>query len=462
MQNPRTFLSLCTLFAIFCLPLTLFAAPAPCPSQPGQSQPCTSAPNFIQNAWTFVLVPTFETASKDTARLSVEGLNHSLLFGQLLTSATAGLTGQIKQIYAWSAPDEKCAITPNDIAVLQTIEPFSLLNNMGVNYNQVSCGISPKCNCADVNTYNSPASIMQSIILNQAPGIYVVSMPAQAINASLVSLPNILDKKQLPKIKTTHQYVVATVANGSTEAVLYEEQLAPKKVYPKLDLADARRKTCGTATKNIFVSPPSKPAFTLNTNLTVSFIRHVEAHPTAAFENGNYVCAGQWRALGANSLIKNKIQFMPDNILTTNPNGIIACAGTCSYIRPTLTIAPFATEFDLKMDIAQFPWNDAESLAAALFTQNSPFSQPKYQNAKTLVAWEHVHIKKAVDYLLGTLYQNPKAVADLPEWNYTDYDSIWTISIDATGNLQFSNSCEGLHSELLPSTCPAFLSAPAS
>ena len=144
-------------------------------------------------------MPTFETASKDTARLSVEGLNHSLLFGQLLTSATAGLTGQIKQIYAWSAPDEKCAITPNDIAVLQTIEPFSLLNNMGVNYNQVSCGISPKCNCADVNTYNSPASIMQSIILNQAPGIYVVSMPAQAINASLVSLPNILDKNSCRK-----------------------------------------------------------------------------------------------------------------------------------------------------------------------------------------------------------------------------------------------------------------------
>ena len=75
------------------------------------------------------------------------------------------------------------------------------------------------------------------------------------------------------------------------------------------------------------------------------------------------------------------------------------------------------------------------------------------QNPRGLGACTH---QKAVDYLLGTLYQNPKAVADLPEWNYTDYDSIWTISIDATGNLQFSNSCEGLHSELLPSTCPAF------
>ena len=34
-----------------------------------------------------------------------------------------------------------------------------------------------------------------------------------------------------------------------------------------------------------------------NTNETVYMIRHAEAHPMPYFEDGNYIAAGQWRAL---------------------------------------------------------------------------------------------------------------------------------------------------------------------
>jgi len=43
-----------------------------------------------------------------------------------------------------------------------------------------------------------------------------------------------------------------------------------------------------------FTIPPSS-----NNNQTVYIVRHAEAHPDPMFdfENGNFVAAGQWRAL---------------------------------------------------------------------------------------------------------------------------------------------------------------------
>lgn len=409
-----------------------------------------SQPSFPNNAWNFVFVPTFEKPTPDSTRLSIEGLNHALLFGQQLTGATAGITTQIRQVYAWSPPIGKKAVPVNDIAILQSIEPFSLLNNFSVNYSQVSAG--------DAATYNSAASLVSNLLANQPQGIYVIAMPADSINALIPMLPHVDAGMAQPQISNPHQYLVASFANGAVKLAQYQDGLVPKTLYPQLDLTDVRSHSCPQQLKTFSIPKPANSKFQLNSNQTVSFIRHVEAHPTAAFENGNYVCAGQWRALGANKILRDKIGFMPDHILTTNPNDIIACSGTCSYIRPTLTIEPFATEFDRTVEIAQFPWNDAESLAAALFTQNSPFSSTQYQGAKTLVAWEHVHINAAIRYLIGTIYQNPAALKDLPSWDYTDYDSIWTVQIDAAGNLQFSNSCEGIDTALLPSTCPAFTS----
>ena len=44
-----------------------------------------------------------------------------------------------------------------------------------------------------------------------------------------------------------------------------------------------------------------------------------------------------------------------------------------------------------------------------------------------------------------------------PDWPDNDYDSIWTVTLDAQGNLAINNSlCEGIPSSSLPTTPPQF------
>jgi hypothetical protein len=42
-------------------------------------------------------------------------------------------------------------------------------------------------------------------------------------------------------------------------------------------------------------------------------------------------------------------------------------------------------------------------------------------------------------------------------WPPTDYDTIWTVKLDARGNLTVNNGmCEGISSAALPATPPQF------
>jgi hypothetical protein len=51
-------------------------------------------------------------------------------------------------------------------------------------------------------------------------------------------------------------------------------------------------------------------------------------------------------------------------------------------------------------------------------------------------------------------YGSSQTVAD---WASGDYDSIWTVTIDGSGNLTVDNSyCEGIDSGNLPATAPQF------
>ena len=55
----------------------------------------------------------------------------------------------------------------------------------------------------------------------------------------------------------------------------------------------------------------------INTNETVYFIRHANAHPTATFSDGNYVAAGQWRALDLVNALKGKVN--PSHVYSMDP-----------------------------------------------------------------------------------------------------------------------------------------------
>jgi hypothetical protein len=44
-----------------------------------------------------------------------------------------------------------------------------------------------------------------------------------------------------------------------------------------------------------------------------------------------------------------------------------------------------------------------------------------------------------------------------PAWPENDYDSIWTVKLDGSGNLTIDNAiCEGINSAALPATAPQF------
>jgi hypothetical protein len=69
------------------------------------------------------------------------------------------------------------------------------------------------------------------------------------------------------------------------------------------------------------------------------------------------------------------------------------------------------------------------------------------------VAWEHEHIPPTINALLATYSDRQVA----PNWPGADYDTIWTVTLDAMGNLTVNNAlCEGINSATLPAGAPQF------
>lgn len=392
-------------------------------------------PPLNTNDWNFVLVPAFEQGRANN--LSIGGLNASLRFGQTLTSLTAGKLPQLQQVYAFtmSSPEESA-----DMAPLESIQPYALLNYQAVKVAHLNPG--------GPSDYNSPAYFMQQLLANQPRGIYVMAMPRDILAGVVEGLTG-----TKPRIDE-HRYYVVSGQPGALKLAAYGDGVVPDGRYP--DIALPRRSaTCPQAPVTIRVRPPA--GLVPYTAQKALLVRHVEAHPGGNFENGNYVCQGQWRALGANRILLEKLGRRPDYVYTSDPIDIIDCGDACSYIRPSLTVAPFAIQHDLPLTLASFQWEDASDLAMALFDRSSPYLKRPASGQTLLVGWEHDHIVKAVQYLLAEVYRDPIAAAKLPAWSYTDYDTVWELSTDRDGTLTFRNSCEGIATDSLPSTCPAFL-----
>ena len=391
-------------------------------------------PPLNGNDWNFVLVPSFEQGRDNN--LSVAGLNASLRFGQTLTSLTAGKLPQVQQVYAltMSAPGQNANMAP-----LESIQPYALLNYQAVKVQRLNPG--------GPSVYNSPAYFVQQLLANQPRGIYVMAMPREMLAGVVEGLTG-----TKPQIED-HRYYVVSGQAGALKLAAYADGVVRDAKYPDI-LLPRRSASCPQAPVTIRVRPPA--GLVPYTAQKVLMVRHVEAHPGGNFENGNYVCQGQWRALGANRILLEKLGRRPDAVYTSDPADIIDCGEACSYIRPSLTVAPFAIQHDLPLTLAPFQWEDASDLALALFDRNSPYLQRPASGQTLLVGWEHDHIVKAVQYLLANVYRDPAAAAKLPSWSYTDYDTVWELSTDRDGTLTFRNSCEGIATETLPSTCPAF------
>jgi hypothetical protein len=177
---------------------------------------------------------------------------------------------------------------------------------------------------------------------------------------------------------------------------------------------------------------------------------------------------GDWRALYIPQSLEGKIKT-PDHIYAVDPaqflKGMPAMGQTedmyYSYVRPAMTIAPYAILHDIPLELAS-GFNYCDPAKAKFGPQVDAaisffFMGGNFSNKTVMVDWEHVHIQELSQVLLARYFENVSDVPILPNWPGTDYDTVWTITIDGDGNLTISNSIyQGIKSSTLPSTAPTF------
>jgi hypothetical protein len=122
-----------------------------------------------------------------------------------------------------------------------------------------------------------------------------------------------------------------------------------------------------------------------------------------------------------------------------------------------LTVEPFAIANNLPFNLAAgFEFQAQNPPQLATQASNFFFTGGEFSTQTVLLAWEHAHIPTTVSALLLSYYPNGGAPT-APDWPGDDYDTIWTVKLDAKGNLTVDNNmCEGIVSASLPATCPEF------
>ncbi len=443
----------------------------------------------------FVVSPDLEyqgagDVQKDTANLTSQGLERSLLMAPFLQQDVLG-NNNVTAIYALEPMTHLQTVNGYpDMAALETIQQFDMLNQItttsggpgttatpGQNFpinasyalGSVPTGVAmpsaafpcPNCQGIDFNDLDADNETLLTGIVNaNVPGYYVFSAPWEPTSAMLAKL-NAFRHYGLA-IPASYQspnliYAISIAPSGSATIATYNSKVTPPTTYPVLPSAPLVPSACEATP---FAIPASGPALTgapanINTRETVYFIRHANAHPTATFSDGNYVAAGQWRALDLVNALKGKVN--PSHVYSMDPaqvtNGSFSASdqGYWSHNTLALTAQPYAIANNLPFTlVSNFLLTDANGPqeTSTYFFQNGEFS-----NQTILVAWEHSNIPMIVQQLLAS-YGSTAAV---PGWGSTDYDSIWTVKLDAVGNLTVDNSlCEGIDSALLPKYAPQF------
>ena len=416
----------------------------------------------------------------NTANLTGQGLHRSLLMASFLKKSILG-NNNVNGIYALEPMTHlQTASNYPDMVPLQTIQQFAMLNKDTLQFNpagatlytaksfhinvsyavgQTISGVAPplfNCeSCQGIDFSNQGGdnnSLLSDLVKEDVPGYYVFSAPWETTlnmmtvlnqtNGYNLSLPSSYSGPK--KI-----YAITITPSGGASLATYDSNITPQSTYPGLTPEPSVSASC-EATPFHYSASPAKPPVT-NTNETLYLIRHAEAHPVPSWENGNYVAQGQWRALALPQALRGKIS--PDQVYSIDP----AQAGASgyfdwSYVRPSLTIEPYAIANNLPYRlVSDFQLNDVSTV-----TQNTIdffFNDPQFSNHKILLGWEHLHFPPLVSALLKSYGSSQTA----PAWASGDYDSIWTIRLDSAGNLTVDNSiCEGIDSAKLPDTAPQF------
>jgi len=322
----------------------------------------------------------------------------------------------------------------------------------------------PNCQGLDFNDQGGDnEALIIGIVKANVPGFYVFSAPWETTRSLLANI-NKLEGYNLTLpasyISPNYIYAISIAPSGSASLVTYNSYLTPPSTYPVLPPPPLVSTPCtAQAPFSITVTGGQGgaviPAGT-NTNETLYIIRHADAHPQAYWDDNNYVGAGQWRALDLPNALRGKIS--PNQVYSNDPAqfgpGSVSASGDShwSSVAPPLTAEPYAIANNL-------PYNLVTSFL--LTDQNAPqqtsaffFNGGKFSNQKVLLAWSYQFIQPTINALLASYHgDGPQA----PAWPDTDYDTVWTVTLDAVGNLTVNNAmCEGINSAALPATPPQF------
>jgi hypothetical protein len=455
----------------------------------------------------FVVSPDLDYQSPgdinpDTANLSNQGLQRSLLMATYLKQQVLGKKN-VTGIYAL-APMTHLQTANNypDMAAFGYIQQFALLNQITLPVSSTSTytgnsypinasyasgsvpnGVSvpatycPDCTGLDFNNTNgNNDTLVSRIITNNVPGYYVFSAPWETISALLTKINNLYGYDlKLPATYrgSNYVYAISIPSSGSGRLVTYNSKLEPPSTYPVLP-SPVQSAACTHSLQPYFkavrtggVDGVRVPANS-NTNQRVYIVRHANAHPDPefSFEDGNYVGAGQWRALALSNALRGQIS--PNMVYSIDPAQWFPVYGTfnVSYVRPSLTILPYAIANNLPYFLVsgfQLGTNPTDPIVAQN-TTNFFFTSKtiNLSNQTILLAWESGHIRPFLNALLASYGGNnppqlPVAGPPSGGWPHEDYDTIWTVTLDARGNLTVDNDlCEGIDSSKLPVTAPQF------
>ncbi len=426
-----------------------------------------------------------------TANLTNQGLQRSLLMAQYLQRQVLGAQN-VTGIYALEPMTHlQTANNYPDMAAIWSIQQFALLNQIalsigtgplytgnsypinvsyaagnlpnGVAAPEFSC---PGCQGLDFNdTGGDNEALVSSIVKANVPGFYVFSAPWETTSALLANINKLYGYNlNIPAsyISPNYVYAISISPSGGAGLVTYNSNLNPLSTYPVMQSAVAGTACTAQAPFSITVTGGSNGAVIpegINTNETVYLIRHAEAHPWTGWDDGNYVAAGQWRALYLPNALKGKIS--PTQVYSIDPaqvypdSLVIAGNPDSSYVRPSLTVEPYAIANNLPYHLVSgleiFDITNSPQLTSNFFFFGGTFS-----NQTVLLAWEHGHFPPTVDALVSSYFPSGGGQT-APAWPDSDYDTIWSVTLDAKGNLTVNNAlCEGIDSTQLPVTAPQF------
>lgn len=374
----------------------------------------------------------------ETANLTPRGLQRALRMGTFLQRQVLGMQNATAIYTVVPTTHPQTVNSYPDMVGLETIQQFAMLNRITLSYgtnspiaaNSYPLGVSyslarlpdgvappltacpnssglPPYTCQGLDFRDldgANEALVGDIIKANASGFFVFSAPWETVSSLLANI-NRTHGYSLP-VPTEYAgpnmiYAVSVSPSGSARLNTYDSKINPPAVYPILPSGGVVRASCRPeATNTTFhmqvtggVGGAVVPAG-INTNETVYLVRHAEAHPASWWEDGNYLGAGQWRALNLPNALRGKIN--PAVVYSIDPAQVTPGSNSTvgdyySYVRTNLTVLPYAIANGLPYNLATgFEMAAQNPPHLATDASNFFFTGGKFSNQRLLVGWSTI------------------------------------------------------------------------